>query len=128
MKPFADLTRATQRKRLKRLGKVALQRFGIESARLRFISDTANIVFRVDGPDARYALRIDQESPDNKQWLIWSQAELLWLSALRRDTGLAVPEPVAALDGSLVQTVATAGIPEGPAGNLAALDARTFGQ
>jgi Ser/Thr protein kinase RdoA (MazF antagonist) len=111
MKPFDKVTRATQRKRLRRLGQVALGRYGIHEAKLRFLSDAGSVVFRVDTPSQRYALRIDPEAPD-PQWLAMLQAEMAWLSALRRDTALAVPEPVASQDGASVQVVATEGLPE----------------
>lgn len=45
---FDEVTRATQRKRLRQLAAMTLQRYGIEDAKLRFISDSANTVFRVD--------------------------------------------------------------------------------
>jgi Ser/Thr protein kinase RdoA (MazF antagonist) len=112
VKPFDKVTRATQRKRLRRLGQAALKRYGIQKAKLRFMSDTGSVVFRVDTPSQRYALRIDPEPPD-PQWLEMLEAEMAWLSALRRDTALAVPEPVASKDGALAQVVAAEGVPEG---------------
>jgi Ser/Thr protein kinase RdoA (MazF antagonist) len=110
VKPFDTVTRATQRKRLRRLGEIALQRYGIDDARLRFISDTASFVFRVDAQDQRYALRVDPE-PADERWLAMLKAEMAWLAALRRETRLAVPEPVAAQDGGLAQVVAADGVP-----------------
>jgi Ser/Thr protein kinase RdoA (MazF antagonist) len=41
------------------------------------------------------------------------ELEMEWLSAIRMDTGLSVPEPVRVLDGSLIVRVAVPGIPEG---------------
>jgi Ser/Thr protein kinase RdoA (MazF antagonist) len=110
MRPFDQVTRVTQRKRLRRLGEIALQRYGRDGAKLRFISDTASFVFRVDWQGERYALRIDPE-PANEEWLAMLKAEMAWLAALRRDTSLAVPEPVAAQDGTLVQVVTADGVP-----------------
>ena len=111
MKPLAQVTRATQRNRWRRLGERALQRYGIEDTKLRFVSDTASIVFRVDAPGQRYVLRIDPE-PADAEWLSMLQAELHWLSALRRDTALAVPEPMAARGGTSVQVVSVESIPD----------------
>ncbi|MBN1582728.1 MAG: phosphotransferase [Anaerolineae bacterium] len=110
MKPFDQVTRLTQRKRWRRLGEIALRRYGIENARLRFVSDTGNVVFRVDTPEKRYALRIDPE-PANAEFLVMVEAEMCWLAVLRQDTTLIVPEPVAAQDGTLVPVVSTAGVP-----------------
>ena len=111
MKSFHEVTRATQRKRLRHLGAMALERYGIEDAKLRFISDTANAVFRVDTPEERYVLRINPY-PLDSQLLMRVNGELLWLLALHGDTALAVPEPIRSQNGMLVQVVATKGIPE----------------
>ncbi len=62
MKSFDEVTHARQRKRLRHLGEMTLKRYGIEDVKLRFISDTANTVFRVDTPEQRYVLRINPYS------------------------------------------------------------------
>jgi Ser/Thr protein kinase RdoA (MazF antagonist) len=111
MKSFRQAGRATQRKRLGHLGEVALRRYGIEDARLRFISDTANIIFHVDAAGQQYTLRIDPAPATYHLWTML-EAEMLWLSALQHDTALAVPEPVVARDGTLVQTVLADGAPD----------------
>lgn len=97
--------RAEQRDRFKCLAEIALQQYGIEQAQLTFVSDTGNVVFLVDTKHLQYALRIDPKPsiPDLVEIL---QAELLWLVAIRRDTGLSVPEPVVAQGGVWVPTVA----------------------
>jgi Ser/Thr protein kinase RdoA (MazF antagonist) len=100
--------RAVQRNRFKRLGEIALQRYGIEQAKLTFVSDTASVVFRVRVKNRVYALRIDPESPTS-QLVTWLRAELLWLQAIRRDTDILVPAPVVAQDGALVSVVAMPG-------------------
>ncbi len=109
MKPFSQLSRRSQHQRLKTLGQAALHHYGLTAAKLTFIADSGNTVFRVDNPTGRYALRI--HSPG------WSPAaiadELAWLAALRQETTLIVPTPLATVDGALVQTIATPGVPEG---------------
>ena len=112
MKPFNEVERATQRKWLKQLGQAALRQYGIEDAKLRLISESCYTVFRVDTGNQRYILRIDVETPSD-HWLVMQEAELLWLTALRQDTALPVPEPVIAQDGTWVQTVSTDRIPDG---------------
>ncbi|HEV7128719.1 MAG TPA: phosphotransferase, partial [Ktedonobacterales bacterium] len=57
----------------------------------------------------RYVLRI---SRPGKHTLEEVRSEMAWLSALRRDTALVVPEPVATRDGALAQMFATEGVPE----------------
>jgi Ser/Thr protein kinase RdoA (MazF antagonist) len=110
MKPFDQVTRLTQRKRWRRLGETALQRYGIEKAQLCFVSDTDNVVFRVHTPETRYALRIDPEPAHDKR-LVIIEAEMCWLAALRQDTMLLVPGPVWTRDGALVPVVSARGVP-----------------
>jgi Ser/Thr protein kinase RdoA (MazF antagonist) len=111
MKPFDQVTHATQRKRWRHLAETALRRYGIADSKLQFISGTCFIVFRADAPSQRYALRIDPESPAPES-LSMLKAEMHWLYALQRDTPLAVPEPVMAQGGTFVQVVSTEGIPQ----------------
>jgi Ser/Thr protein kinase RdoA (MazF antagonist) len=110
MKPFDQVARATRINRWRRLGETTLHQYNIKDAKLRFVSDTAFVVFRVDTPSQRYVLRIDPELADDR-WLPMLKAEICWLSALRRDTALAVPEPITAQDGTSVQVVSVEGIP-----------------
>lgn len=87
-----------------------MARYGLEDARLTLQRHEHNTTFRVDvragGP---YLLRINRprvHTPDT------IGSEMAWLSALRRDTDLCVPEPVAARDGSLVVIASDPGVPE----------------
>lgn len=106
------VTRKAKIEQFQHLGEATLRCYGITDASLLFISDTCSIVFRVDAPDQQYTLRIDP-FPSNPDSLSMLEAELLWLAALRKDTTLAVPEPVPAQDGTLVQIVSTQHLPEG---------------
>jgi Ser/Thr protein kinase RdoA (MazF antagonist) len=111
MKAFGQVTRATQRTWLAQLAQAALRQYGIEHAKIRFIAESSSTVFRVDTPGQQYALRINSEPLE--QWMRWTEGELLWLMALRRDTALVVPEPIAAPDGTFVQRVSSKTMPEG---------------
>ena len=112
MKDFADLSRRTQRNKFKELGKKALRRYGIDGAALRFISDTSNIIFKVDTPHQRYVLRIDPE-PIEPKFKMRIETELYWLTALRQETDLEVPAPVKTVDGDHVTVATTKSIPDG---------------
>jgi Ser/Thr protein kinase RdoA (MazF antagonist) len=112
MKSFDQVTRTTQRKWLKQLAEAALRRYGIENAKLRFISESCFMIFRVGTEYDQFVLRVDPEPPIEK-WIVMSEGELLWLQALRQDTDLIVPEPVFARDGIGTQIVETKEIPEG---------------
>ncbi len=108
MMDFESSSRQSQRERLGQLGKVALAAYGIDQASLQFVSDTENTVFRVETPSQLYALRI--HSPDEKP-ACKVEGELQWLSALRRETSLRVPEPVLSCDGKLVLEIDAPGVP-----------------
>ena len=89
-----------------------MSRYGIEASRLRFVTDTSNVVFRVDSATGRFTLRIDPEPPTDRRFAMHTE-EMLWLAALRRDTTLAIPEGMAPEGGAAVQLVSTPAVPEG---------------
>lgn len=109
MDAFVSLSRRAQLSRLRRLGRTALKSYGLEDGRLTLLRYEQNTTFRVDGPGGPYVLRINRprvHTPDT------IGSEMAWLSALRRDTDLGVPEPVPARDGSLVVVARDPGVPE----------------
>lgn len=106
---FASLSRREQLSGLRRLGRTALARYGLEDARLTVQRYEHNLTFRVDARGGPYLLRINRprvHTPDTVG------SEMAWLSALGRDTDLRVPEPAAARDGSCVVVACDPGVPE----------------
>jgi Ser/Thr protein kinase RdoA (MazF antagonist) len=101
MQLFDELPRSVQLRRMRRLAQTALAAYALREAELTPIQHFLNTTFRIDVPAIRerYALRISNAS---FQDAIAIQSELQWLQAIRRDTGLLVPEPVPARDGSLL--------------------------
>ena len=109
------------------LAGLALGRYGLRDARLSPLSHGFKQVFLVESPtrgrfvlrmygvppkvgegersDPRYRTGPGLRSPET------IEAQLLWLSALRRETDLAVPEPVPLPGGSLVGEVSFADLP-----------------
>lgn len=85
------------RKWLRELAESALGQYGIANAKLRFISESSATVFRVDTASQRYVLRINREPPE--RWMGWTEAELLWLLAIKRDTELWLPAPLTLWNG-----------------------------
>jgi hypothetical protein len=85
------------------LAKLAIGRYGLRDARLRPLGDGV----RPGGErsDPRYRTERGLRSPETLR------AQLLWLSALRNETDLAVPEPVPLPDGSLGGGVSFADLP-----------------
>lgn len=109
MKPYVTLSRRSQLGRLRTLAHRALAAYGIAQARLTLLRHETNTTFRVDTPGGPYVLRINR--PD-VHTVAAIRSELAWLSALRHDTDLGVPDPIAARDGALVVLASDAGVPE----------------
>ena len=119
MKPFEELTRQGRLKRLRLVARKALDFYGLEEAQFKFISG-GNIIFRVYARnpkpvmanelffDNQYVLRIHQRGYQTAEEIL---SELEWLSALRRDAGLPVPEPVPTRDGELLVKIETPHVP-----------------
>lgn len=121
MKPYNELTRRGQLRRLKQLAELALDAYGLTGARLSFLHYQGNVIFRVDARESvvvankvtpyipnRYILRVLSIS----DWDTIS-SELTWLAALRQDAGLPVPEPIPTLDGELLVLITIPGVPQG---------------
>jgi Ser/Thr protein kinase RdoA (MazF antagonist) len=104
---LTDSDRVLQRAQFQQLAVKALELYGLAASQIEFISDSLNTVFQVVAQEVKYAFRIHPPENHSPETI---EAELLWLAALRRDTELIVPEPVAALDGRLVPVVALPGL------------------
>jgi Ser/Thr protein kinase RdoA (MazF antagonist) len=116
MRPFDQLSARGQLGRLRGLAEEALALYGIRPVRLVPLAHLENTTFRVEALDGRrYLLRIHRVTgtpfhPPRRVADVGS--EVIWLSALRREAGLRVPEPMPAVDGSTVVVVAVDGVPE----------------
>lgn len=77
-----------------------LEQYNLQSAPTTVMRDLGNLVLRVDA-EKTYALRIC--TPDTSRQRLHTEVE--WLAALRRDTDLLVPKPVANRRGNLVSEV-----------------------
>src|SRR5579859_1169030 len=111
MQRFEHLPRCTQIRRLRRLAQSALTAYGLEQAHITPLHHFLNTTFRIDIPDQnqRYVLRISRSGYQDAATI---RSELLWLQAIRRETDLIVPEPLANRDGLLLGTVEVPGVPE----------------
>lgn len=123
MKPYEELTYLGHLRRLRRLARVALGAWGMPDARLTFLRQAGNTLFRVYSPrhdrattdrelfvDRQYLLRIHQPGYQKVEAI---ELELSWLLAARHDADLPVPEPVQTLDGRLLVQVSMPGVPGG---------------
>ncbi|SFW68864.1 phosphotransferase enzyme family protein [Amycolatopsis australiensis] len=109
-RPFAELDRPGRTRRLRRLAEAALTAYDVPVARLTPLGRGHNTTFRVDGADGhRYVLRVQRpDGPSTAQ----VRSEMRWLAALRRETGLLVPQPVPTRTRDLVTVVADPAVPE----------------
>jgi len=103
------LGRRGQIGRLRALGRVALTAFGISAQRMLPLRHEYNTTFRVESAGGRYVLRISRADASSQQSIA---SEVAWLAAIRADTNLSVPGPVAAPDGRLVVLASHPNVPE----------------
>ena len=120
MKPYHELTRRGQLRRLRKLAETALPEYGLDGAKLTFQHYEGNAIFRVDLPDAPVEQDDDVFVPNRYNLRLLSMndpeataGELIWLAALQNEAGLPVPAPVPTLDGKLLTTRKTPGVPGG---------------
>jgi Ser/Thr protein kinase RdoA (MazF antagonist) len=103
---FHTLDSATRLARLENAARRALAAYSLANAALTPLNLENNAVFQVTEQGEQYVLRLHR--PGHKP-LTWIQSELTWLAALWHNTGLHVPRPVPAYDGSWVVQVALPG-------------------
>ena len=74
----------------------------VEGAEARLINHSENQTFQIDTAEqGSFALRVHRAGYQSRASI---GSELAWLTALRRDTALPIPEPVPARDGHLLQS------------------------
>jgi len=78
----------------------ACQHWGLGDAEISLIAERENTVYRVGLPDKSVAMRLHRRGYRNHSEI---EAELSWMRKLS-EKGLAVPRPIAALDGSYLST------------------------
>ncbi|MER3442585.1 MAG: hypothetical protein C4333_00045 [Meiothermus sp.] len=107
---FAQLSHRAQVLRLRWLARAALEHYDLEVRRLALLRHSYNTIFRVWAADGqRYVLRVNLPGVRRLEQI---RAEMAWLAALRRNTGLQVPRPMPNRSGELVTTAHAPGVPE----------------
>ena len=112
------LSNRQQVARLRHLAVQALGAYPLVAPELRFVAHGENTTFRVDamavGGRDRFLLRVHRPARHGRR--LDSAAavgsELDWLTALRADTGLSVPEPFRTVSGELTTAAASPDVPE----------------
>lgn len=102
------------------LAQAALNAYGLGDSHFMLLKQAGNTLFRVNEADpnptikdelytpGQYILRVHQPDYQTSEAI---ELELAWLAAMCREADLPVPEPVLALDGSLLIQVSVPGIP-----------------
>ena len=121
MKPYQSLTYRGRLRRLAKLARTALDAFGLGNARMELLRDAGNLLFRVVEPrlsrtpepkglfkEGVYLLRLLQPGYQAPEAVV---SELQWLSALRQDADLPVPEPMLTREGAWITEVAAPFVP-----------------
>jgi Ser/Thr protein kinase RdoA (MazF antagonist) len=104
--------------RMRQLAVRALDAYPLADPELRFVAHGENTTFRVDatasGGRDRFLLRVHRPARHGRHVdpAAAIRSELDWLTALRADTGLPVPEPFRAVDGNLTTAATSANVPE----------------
>jgi len=96
---------------MRRVAEAALDRYALPHGRLTFIAHEENTTFRHDSPAGRYLVRVHRPQRHGRdvESAAAVSSELAWLTAIRAETDLAVPEPVRARDGATTVEVSAAG-------------------
>jgi Ser/Thr protein kinase RdoA (MazF antagonist) len=109
MQPFEALTPRGQTTRLRGLARVALEHYGLEDARITLLKESFNTLFRVDADGRTFALRVGAHERIHTDET--EAVETAWLVALRAETDLRPPLPIANREGAFVTDVEVDGVP-----------------
>jgi len=122
VKPFEELTKLGRVRRMRNLARAALGAYDLDFEHLFLARYAGNALYRVYSHDDRgrggagglfepgqFLLRIHWPGYREKDAI---GLELAWLSALRQERDLPVPEPVPTRDGDLFVEMSSPGIPD----------------
>lgn len=108
---FDSLTARGQTQRLARLARVALEHYGLGDARVSLLKRTFNTLFRVvDSDGNKFALRVGASERIHTDET--EAVETAWLTAIRAETEIDAPLPIANRSGSFVTAAGAPGVPE----------------
>jgi Ser/Thr protein kinase RdoA (MazF antagonist) len=104
---YDDLDEEAQVEALRPVAIEAARRFGLDDAQVGLVLHAYNTTFAAETLDGRWALRIGTNSKSTPAMIRAHQA---WQHALRAETDVVVPDPLAAPDGDYVVEVDSAGL------------------
>jgi len=112
LKPYEELTRSGRIRRMRKLALKALTEFGVVEPKFWLVRQAGNTLFRVQSSSItglidtddifekdHYLLRIHEPGYQEPEAI---EFELAWLTAMRREVNLPVPEPINTLYGKLL--------------------------
>jgi Ser/Thr protein kinase RdoA (MazF antagonist) len=104
------MTHRGQLGRLRQLAIKMLSAYEVNEPRLTALVHEDNTTFRIDADNGeRYVLRIHRPS---RKSVAEVHSEMMWLTFLRQNTNLVVPQPVSTRNGNFVTVVGVDGVPE----------------
>ena len=105
-----ELDHDTLVERLAALAQAALPLWDFDAgASARLINLSENATYLVEAPSGQRAvMRVHREDYHNENAI---GCELAWMKALREEGGVVTPAPVAARDGTVIQTISHVGLP-----------------
>ncbi len=107
LKPFEQLSYHGQGRRLRAMAETALASYELLPARITLMTHRHDTTFRIVTEDGqRFVLRMYNAKRRDKAM---HHSELQWLAALRHETELIVPEPVATKSNELIAELASNG-------------------
>ncbi len=108
-KPFSSLTQREQVRRMASLARQALEAYAVPVVSITPLKQVYNKTFRTTAQSGeQYVLRICHPRRTSVEAV---RSELLWLTALRREAGLNVPEPVLNREAQYVTVIADVDMP-----------------
>jgi len=112
MKPFDDLTKQGQTRRLRALALEAIKAYPLKLEKLALIQNSWNATYRIDTTQGKtYMMRVNRAGP-GAHTIEELEVEMAWVGALYRETKLGVPKPLANRKKSLITVTEARGIPE----------------
>jgi Ser/Thr protein kinase RdoA (MazF antagonist) len=109
-KPFEQLTKRGQGRRLRSLVINALEQYDFDVSDIQLVGLFTNAIFRLRTKNGQsYIMRVCTPGWRTKTDLI---SEIMWLQALSNDTDIRVPEPKPTRDGDLFVESSAPGVPE----------------
>jgi Ser/Thr protein kinase RdoA (MazF antagonist) len=107
LKPWAELPVSAQVKRVRGALATVLPKWGLGTARLRYVFHGENTTFRAFAGRRSFLVRAHRAGYNTPEQ---TQSEMAWIEAVHRDTGLAA-EPFHTRDDELIARLDMAGVP-----------------